>query len=111
MDIVERVLHLRRREQLCTVELLEALLECDRTRAHLDHGYESMWTFLVGALRYSKAAASRRWQALKCARRFPAVIAWLREERVTLSSLEAIAPLIGDFESERIGHGHNALGP
>lgn len=49
MDIVERVLHPRRREHLRTVELLEALLECDRTRAHLEHKYASPWTFLVGA--------------------------------------------------------------
>ena len=101
MDLVSRLLDLRRREHLCTVDLLEALLECQRTRAYLDHGYESLWSFLIGALRYSKGAASRRYRALKCARKFPVVIAWLRAERVTLCSLEAIASLLDAIETEQ----------
>ncbi len=101
MDLLERLLHLRRREHLCTVDLLEALLECDRTRAYLDLGYESLWRFLIDALRYSNAAASRRHKALKCARKFPVVLEWLRAERVTLCSLESIAPLLDELDDEQ----------
>ncbi len=101
MDILTRLLELRRREHLCTVDLIEALVECDRTRAYLDHAYESMWKFLTDALRYSNGAASRRYKALKCARKFPVVIEWLRAERVTLCSLEAIAPLLDELDDEQ----------
>ena len=101
MDILARLLELRRREHQCTVDLLEALVECDRARAYLDHAYESMWKFLTEALRYSNGAASRRYKALKCARRFPVVIEWLRAERVTLCSLEAIAPLLDELDDEQ----------
>ncbi len=100
MDIVTRLHDLRSREHLCTVDLIEALVECDLTRAYLDHGYESLWNFLVDGLQYSKGAASRRFKAMKCARKFPAVIVALREERVTLSSLEAIEPLLDEIDSE-----------
>ncbi len=101
MDLLSRLLDLRRREHLCTVDLLEALLECQRNRAYLDHGYDSLWSFLIGALHYSKGAASRRYRALKCARKFPVVIEWLRTERVTLCSLEAIASLLDSIETEQ----------
>lgn len=101
MDIITRLLELRRREHLCSVDLIEALAECDRTRAYLDHAYESMWKFLTDALRYSNGAASRRYRVLKCARKFPVVIEWLRAERVTLCSLEAIAPLLDGLEDEQ----------
>ena len=100
MDIVTRLHDLCSREHLCTVALIEALVECDRIRAYLDHGYDSLWNLLVDGLQYSKAAASRRFEAMKCARKFPAVIVALREDRVTLSSLEAIEPLLDEIESE-----------
>ena len=100
MDIITRLHDLRSREHLCTVDLIEALVECDRTRAYLDHGHDTLWNFLVDALQYSKAAASRRFKAMKCARKFPAVIAALREQRVTLSSLEAIEPLLDEIDAE-----------
>ena len=101
MELLTRLLELRRREHLSTVDLLEALLQWDRTRTHLDLGYDSMWSLLVGALRYSNAAASRRHRALKCVRKFPVALEWLRAERVTLCSLEAIAPLLDEFDDEQ----------
>lgn len=101
MELLTRLIELRRREHLCTADLLEALLECDRSRTHVDLGYESMWSLPVGALRYSNAAASRRHRALKCVRRFPVALDWLRAERVTLCSLEAIAPLLDEFDDEQ----------
>ena len=100
MDLIARLHDLRSREHLCTVDLIEALVECDRTRAHLEHGYDTLWNFLVDGLQYSNAAASRRFKAMKCARKFPGVLAALREQHVTLSSLEAIEPLLDEIADE-----------
>ena len=54
-----------------TAVLIETLVECQRSRAYADAGYESMWSLLVRRLGYSPAAASRRVAAMRCARSQP----------------------------------------
>ncbi len=90
MHIIARIEKLRHREHDATVDLIEALLECKRSGAHLSAGYPSIFTFLTHHLRYSKAAASRRWKAMKCAERHPEVLGMLREHRTNLSVLATI---------------------
>ncbi len=87
MHIIARIEKLRHREHHATVDLIEALLECKRTGAHLSAGYPSIFMFLANHLKYSKAAASRRWKATKCAERHPQVLEMLREHRINLSVL------------------------
>lgn len=96
MKIIEQLQDLRRRERECTVSIVEALLECDRTKAHIDLRYAILWTFLVDHLAYSKAAASRRLRAVRCAQRFPVALAFLREGRVALSTLSKIAGVLDE---------------
>ena len=96
MKIIEQLQDLHRRERECTVSIVEALLECDRTKAHIDLGYANLWTFLVDHLAYSKAAASRRLRAVRCAQRFPVVLTFLREGRVALSTLSKIAGVLDE---------------
>ncbi len=90
MHIITRIERLRHREHHATVELIEAMLECKRTGAHLAPGYPSIFQFLTNHLKYSKAAASRRWKAMKCAERHPEVLEMLREHRTNLSVLATI---------------------
>jgi hypothetical protein len=96
-DVITRLHELCRREHACTVDVIEALLECERTGAHLDRGHDGLWSLLARELGYSNAAASRRLKATRCARKFPEVIAWLRARRVTLSSLEAVEPVLASI--------------
>jgi 5-methylcytosine-specific restriction endonuclease McrA len=100
-DVITRLHELCRREHACTVDVIEALLECERTGAHLAHGHDGLWSLLVHELGYSNAAASRRLRATRCARKFPAVIGWLRQRRVSLSSLEAVEPLVDSMRTEQ----------
>ncbi len=90
MHIIARIERLRHREHHATVDLIEALLECKRTDAHLSAGYPSIFAFLCNHLKYSKAAASRRWKAMKCAERHPQVLEMLRKHRTNLSVLATI---------------------
>ncbi len=90
MHIIARIERLRHREHHATVNLIEALLECKRTDAHLSAGYPSIFAFLTNHLKYSKAAASRRWKAMKCAERHPQVLEMLRKHRTNLSVLATI---------------------
>jgi 5-methylcytosine-specific restriction endonuclease McrA len=89
MKIITRIESLRACEHEATVSLISALLECDRSQAHVTLGYNSMWEFLVQHLNYSNAAASRRYKALKCAQRFPQVLEMLRKHETNLSALAA----------------------
>jgi 5-methylcytosine-specific restriction endonuclease McrA len=87
VKITKRLSELRKVEHESTVEIIAALVICDRERAYLPLGYSSMWAYLTEGLHYSKAAASRRFRAMKCAKKFPQVIDMLRDHRVSLSTL------------------------
>ncbi|RKZ13870.1 hypothetical protein DRQ53_12700 [bacterium] len=95
-NVVTHLRKLRACEHRCTVEIIESLVVCHREHAYLDHGCSSIWNFLVEELHYSKAAASRRFKAMKCAEKFPQVIGMLRDHRVSLSSLAQAEGLLGE---------------
>ena len=94
MNIITRLQNLRRSEHESTVEIVESLVTCNRERAFLDHGCSTIWEFLVRELKYSNAAASRRYKAMKCAEKYPQVIVMLRKHQVSLSSLAKAESLL-----------------
>ena len=94
MQVIERLESLRRSEHAATVALVQVLVECHRTRAHVDAGYRSVFQLLVERLRYSPAAASRRFAAMRCAARCPVVISMLRDHRTSLTALAKVAPIL-----------------
>lgn len=94
MHVIDRLLQLRQREHESTLGIVEALLECHHTKAHIDLGYANLWVFMIEHLGYSKGAASRRLRAVRCAARFPVVLRWLRERRVNLAALSKSAALL-----------------
>jgi hypothetical protein len=94
--IIEKLESLRRREHSATVELISALVECYKTKAYLDAGYESIWDLLVRRLDYSFAAASRRNAATKIVARYPFVLDMLRARR---TSLTVLAKVVGPLKS------------
>jgi 5-methylcytosine-specific restriction endonuclease McrA len=93
-DLITRLESLRTREHECLVQIVDGLVECLRTRAHLDLGYESLWKFLVERLGYSEGAASRRANAARVVERCPRALQLLRERRVTLCALARIRPVL-----------------
>lgn len=96
MGVVSKLHHLRYREHACTVEVIEQLVVCYRERAYLEHGCSSIFDFLVEELNYSNAAASRRYRAMKVARRFPQVLDMLRDHRVSLCTLAQAEGLLNE---------------
>ena len=94
MQVIERLESLRRSEHAATVALISALVECQQTRAHVDAGYRSVFQLLVERLRYSPAAASRRFAAMRCAARCPVVISMLRDHRTSLTALAKVVPVL-----------------
>ena len=91
MQILRRLESLCRREHDATVELIETLVTCQRTRAYADAGYDSVWKLLVERLGYSPAAASRRVAAMRCVMKCPRALDMLRARRTTLSALHTVA--------------------
>ena len=98
MQILQRIESIRGREHSATVELIEALVECHHTRAHVDAGYRSIFQLLVERLHYSRAAASRRFAAMRCALHGPFVIDMLREHRTCLTALARVAAVLDDVD-------------
>ena len=99
LKITSRLSELRNAEHENTVQIIAALVVCDRERAYLPLGYSSMWAYLTEGLKYSPGAAARRLKAMRCAARFPQVIGMLRDHRVSLSSLAKAESLLSDSKS------------
>jgi 5-methylcytosine-specific restriction endonuclease McrA len=99
LKITKRLSELRKAEHENTVQIIEALVICDRERAYLPLGYSTLWAYLTEGLHYSNAAASRRFKAMKCAAKFPQVIDMLRDHRVSLSSLAKAESLLAESGS------------
>ena len=96
MNVITRLRDLRRREHECTVELIRQLIVCQREKAYLDHGCSTLFAFLVEELKYSPAAASRRYKAMRVATRFPRVLDLLARHELTLCSLAQAESLLGE---------------
>ena len=99
MNIVTKLRSLRTREHACTVEIIAALVDCQRERSYLEYGCSSIFDFLVQELKYSNAAASRRNKAMKVAARFPQVLEMLRDHLVSLSTLAQAEGLLGEVSN------------
>ena len=99
LKITNRLSELRKAEHENTVQIVAALVVCDRERAYLPLGYSSMWAYLTEGLMYSPGAAARRLKAMRCAARFPQVIDMLRDHRVSLSSLARAESLLTESKS------------
>jgi hypothetical protein len=98
MEILDRLHRLRRAEHESTVAVIEALVECERTKAYLRRGHAKLWNFLVDELRYSHGAASRRYRAMRCVLKFPVVLDLLRAQRVSLCSLSMVESLLDEID-------------
>jgi len=79
-------------DRATTANLLAHIGEADSRRLYAPAGYPSMHAYCVGELRLSEDAASRRIQAARAARRFPALFVALVDGRLHLTALNLLAP-------------------
>ena len=101
MSVIAKRESLRAREHEATVRLIRGLVELDARGDHLTHGYSGVWDFLVRHLHYSNAAASRRYKAMKCAKKFPEVLSMLRKHETNLSALAIAEATLDRAEDAR----------
>ncbi len=80
------------RDRATTASLLAHIAEVDARRLFVPAGYPSMHAYCVDELRLSEDAASKRIQAARAARRFPALFTALAEGRLHLTAVWLLAP-------------------
>jgi len=83
-------------ERITTASMLAHIAEVDARRLYAPAGYPSMHAYCVEELRLSEDAASKRIQAARAARRFPALFPALAEGRLHLTALNLLAPHLTD---------------
>jgi hypothetical protein len=96
MNVISKLRQLRTREHESTVEIIQQMITCYETRAHVEQGCSTLFSFLVEELKYSPAAASRRYKAMRVAMRFPQVLDMLAKHEVSLCSLAYAEGLLGE---------------
>ena len=93
-DLSHRLADLLRREHAALAEFLIALATFDRERRWLELGYTSLFYFLHRELGLSKGAAFYRKTAAELVQRYPEIIEPLRQGKLCLTSVVALAKVI-----------------
>jgi hypothetical protein len=93
-DLSLRLADLLRREHDAMADFLVALADFDHQRAWVELGHSSMFVFLHRELGLSKGAAYYRKTAAELVQRYPEIIEPLRDGRLCLSSVTALAKVI-----------------
>ena len=81
-------------ERGATALVLAHLAEVDARKLYLPAAFPSLHAYCVGELRMSGDAASKRIQAARIAREFPAIFPALAEGRLHLSAVVLLAPYL-----------------
>lgn len=97
MNAITKLRALRTREHESTVAIIRQMIVCHETRAHLEHGCSTLFSFLVEELNYSNGAASRRYKAMRVAMQFPQVLDMLARQELTLCSLAQAESLLSEL--------------
>ena len=79
-------------DRVTTAAVLAHVAEVDARRLYAPTGYPSMHAYCVGELCLSEDAASKRIQAARAARQFPALFVALAEGRLHLTAVCLLAP-------------------
>ncbi len=93
-ELIDEVGRLAQCERDDTVSLIAHLAELYRRRLHERAGYSSLFTYCVGVLRLSEAAAYDRMRAAKVVRRYPEVLGLLAVGSVNLTTVRLVAPYL-----------------
>jgi hypothetical protein len=93
-DLSLRLTELLRREHEAMADFLVALADFDRERLWIELGHSSLFWFLHRELGLSKGAAYYRKTAAEILQRYPEIIEPLRDGRLCLSSVSALAKVI-----------------
>ena len=89
-------------DRATTATLLAHIAEVDARRLYLPAGHASMHAYCVEELRLSEDAASKRIQAARVARKFPALFTALADGRLHLTAVCLLAPHLTEENAEEL---------
>ncbi len=90
------------RERSATSDLLADIAEIDERRLFVRAGYPSLFAWCVGELRLCDQAAFKRIQAVRAARRFPALFTAVAEGRLHLTAVVLLAAHLTESNAEEL---------
>ena len=85
--LTEKLYRLSGDERSIIVEQIIYLAEMQRRELHVELGFKSLFSFCQQYLGYSNATSFRRSKAASLVLRFPSVIDWLRDGRLSVTHL------------------------
>jgi hypothetical protein len=89
-------------DRVTTAALLALIAEVDARKLYAPAGYASMHAYCVEELRLSEDAASKRIQAARAARRFPALFGAIADGRLHLSAVCLLAPHLTPMSADEL---------
>src|SRR5262249_19811319 len=89
-------------ERFATADVLDRLGAVMRENVAVRIGYASAYDLCVERLGYSEKAAYKRIHAAKAAMKYPRILEDLREGRLTLSAIVALAPHLKGSDGRRL---------
>lgn len=85
-------------ERSALTQVLHHLREIERRRLYSDLGYQSLFDYCVGELKYSEGAASRRVQAMRLFKELPELEEKIASGRLSLTNLAQARGLFRNLE-------------
>ncbi len=89
-------------EKRSQARVIEHLAEFDSRELHAPGGYHSLFAYCTGELGYAEAAAYKRIQSARAARKFPDIIELLSAGRVSISAVAVLSPHLTSDNYKRL---------
>lgn len=100
--LIERTDHAVRSDRRSNVVVIEHLAEVLRRKVYRDVGHPSLFDFCVKRGRMSREVAYKRCRLARLALRFPVVLDYLRDGRLTMRALTMLAPHLNHENSAQL---------
>ena len=91
-ELTAELSRLARCEREATAALIAHLAEFDARRLHEGEGYTSLFRYCMAVLHLSEDAVYNRINAMRAARRYPAIIEGLESGALSLTTVKLLAP-------------------
>src|SRR5688500_18527121 len=90
-QLVARMPDLLQQERSASADFVEALAELDARKLYLGLGFTSVYSYCAARLHLTDGSAYRRIEAARASRRFPAVLAMLKDGSLSLATAALVS--------------------
>lgn len=101
-QVLDQMTHYSRHERKLHAAWLKNLSLVEDRRLYALAGYESLWTYVVKGLNYSKASAGKRIQVSRTAKKYPVIYDLLEKSLISMSVISKLSPALTDANHEKI---------